>query len=89
MKPPFAPSASAGTPPMLAVWLIAHAVPERRREEFVGDLEELFVMRSVERGRAEARRCYWRQSANVIADAIRGRTSRRARSDDDVARGMT
>ncbi|HEX8028842.1 MAG TPA: ABC transporter permease [Vicinamibacterales bacterium] len=63
-------------PPTVAAWLITQAVPDPRREELLGDLEELFQVRCLDRGRAEARRWYWRQSASVLADAIRERRRR-------------
>ena len=58
-------------PPFLAAWLIARAVSDRRREELLGDLEELFQVQLLERGRRQARRWYWRQCANAVLDAIR------------------
>ena len=61
----------APRPPFLAAWLISRNVDAMRREEFLGDLEELFQLRHHERGRAEARRWYWSQTANAIVDAIR------------------
>ena len=63
-------------PPFLATWLIARAVSDRRREELLGDLEELFQIHSLERGRRQARRWYWRQAANAVLDAIRDRRRR-------------
>ena len=60
-------------PPLLASWLIARAVDNRRSEELLGDLEELFHVHCLERGRRQARRWYWRQSANAVVDAIRDR----------------
>lgn len=60
-------------PPFLASWLVARAVSDRRREELLGDLAELFQIRSLERGRRQARRWYWRQAANAVLDAIRDR----------------
>ena len=63
-------------PPLLASWLIARVVPERRREEVLGDFEELYQIRHTERGRAEARWWYWRQSADVVIDAMRERRRR-------------
>jgi predicted permease len=60
-------------PPYVASWLIARAVSDRRREELLGDLEELFQVQVLERGRRAARRWYWRQSANAVVDAIRDR----------------
>ena len=42
-------------------------MPERRREELLGDLEELFHAHATERGRGAARRWYWRQTADAIA----------------------
>ena len=56
-----------------AAWLIGRAVSDRRREELLGDLEELFHIQHLERGRREARRWYWRQAANAVVDAIRDR----------------
>jgi predicted permease len=53
--------------------LIARAVADRRREELLGDLEELFQIQLFERGRREARRWYWRQCFNAVVDAIRDR----------------
>jgi predicted permease len=60
-------------PPRLASWLLAHTVGERRREEFLGDLEELFLARSVAQGRAAARRWYWHQTTEALVDVIRER----------------
>jgi predicted permease len=60
-------------PPRLAAWLLAVVVPERRREELLGDLEELFRIRETETGRTTARRWYRRQAASAIADALRER----------------
>jgi predicted permease len=72
-------------PPTLATWLIARATPERRREELLGDLEELFQGRVLDHGRGEARRWYWRQTANLIIDAIRERRRRpRAPAGDSL-----
>jgi putative ABC transport system permease protein len=48
-------------------------IADRRREELLGDLEELFQIQLLERGRREARRWYWRQSFNAVVDAIRDR----------------
>ena len=47
--------------------------PDRRREELLGDLEELFQAKVTARGRVAARRWYWRQTADAIVDAIRER----------------
>ena len=63
-------------PPRLAAWLVGRAVPERRRDEFLGDLEELFHTQASKRGRAAAKLWYWRQTAEAIADAIRERRRR-------------
>ena len=60
-------------PPTLAAWLVARALPDRRREEFLGDLEELFHARALESGRAHAGRWYWGQCANAVIDAVRER----------------
>ena len=69
--PPSRERASVGKPPPLAGWVIARATTDRRREELLGDLEELFQARFLECGRGEARRWYWRQTANILVDAIR------------------
>ncbi len=60
-------------PPYLASWLVARAVSDRRREELLGDLEELFQIQCLERGRRGARQWYWRQATNAVIDAIRDR----------------
>lgn len=60
-------------PPRLAAWLLSRAVPDRRREEFLGDLEELFQIELAAHGRGAARRWYRRQSADAIVDLIRER----------------
>ena len=60
-------------PPRLAGWLLARAIPDRRREELLGDLEELFLIQINTRGRVAAHRWYWRQTADAIVDVIRER----------------
>ena len=60
-------------PPILPAWLLSLAVPDRRREELLGDLEELYRVRLADQGRAAARRWYWRQCAEAIVDAVRER----------------
>ncbi len=60
-------------PPRVATWLLARTIGHRRREEFLGDLEELFHLRALEHGRASARRWYWRQTAVAVRDAVRER----------------
>ncbi len=60
-------------PPRLACRLLSLAVPDRRREELLGDLNELFEAAVIERGRGAARRWYWQQTAHAVADAIRER----------------
>lgn len=60
-------------PPYFASWLLARTVDDRRREEFLGDLEELFAARARERGRANAHRWYWRQTAGAVVDVLRER----------------
>jgi len=60
-------------PPRLAAWLLSRAVADRRHEELLGDLEELFHVRFAAHGRTAARRWYWRQAADAIVDAIRER----------------
>ena len=58
-------------PPVIAAWLLARAIDDRRREEFLGDVEELFHVKVAQRGRARARRWYWRQTAAAIVDTFR------------------
>jgi predicted permease len=63
-------------PPRLAAWLLALALPGRRREEFLGDLEELFQIHVGKCGRGAARRWYWRQTSRAVIDAVRERRRR-------------
>jgi predicted permease len=60
-------------PPRLAAWLIDREVEDRRGEDLLGDLDELFQARVAECGGPAARRWYWRQAINIIIDAIRER----------------
>ena len=60
-------------PPRLASWMLGRALDDRRREELLGDLEELFHFKLNDDGRFAARRWYWRQTADAIIDAIRER----------------
>lgn len=60
-------------PPPLATWLIAREIDDRRGEDLLGDLEEMFHVRCVEDGRRAASRWYWRQAIHIIVDAIRER----------------
>ena len=60
-------------PPALASWLLSRTVAERRQEELLGDLEELFQVHALDRGRGSARRWYWRQAVNALVDAARNR----------------
>lgn len=60
-------------PPRIATWLIAREIDDRRGEDLLGDLEELFEARARKDGRRAACRWYWRQATHVIADAIRER----------------
>jgi predicted permease len=63
-------------PPRLAAWLLSRAIGGPRQEELLGDFEELFQVRALERGRAVARRWYWAQTARAVLDAIRARRQR-------------
>ncbi|HEX4912563.1 MAG TPA: permease prefix domain 2-containing transporter, partial [Vicinamibacterales bacterium] len=63
-------------PPLVASWLLSRTIDERRREEFLGDLEELFHARAIDHGRGEAHRWYWRQTGEAIVNAIRERRRR-------------
>jgi predicted permease len=58
-------------PPVLATWLLSRVTPEQRREEFLGDFEELFQAQARERGRGAAWRWYWGQTVQALADAVR------------------
>ena len=58
-------------PPVIAAWLLAQIAPENRREEFLGDLEELFQAHALDRGRRSARRWYWRQTVQTFRDELR------------------
>lgn len=60
-------------PPATASWLLSRVVAERRQEELLGDLEELFQVHAVERGAAFAKRWYWRQAIKAAIDAVRER----------------
>ena len=60
-------------PPRLATWLIAREIDDHRGEDLLGDLDELFHVHALERGRGAARRWYWRQAINIIVDAMRER----------------
>lgn len=63
----------AARPPGLAVWLIAREIDDRRGEDLLGDLDELFQTRAAEQGAFAARRWYWRQAIQIIVDAARER----------------
>ena len=77
-------------PPVLASWLLARTIDGRRREEFLGDLEELFVARATARGRANARLWYWRQTADAVVDAVRDRRRRpKAPAGDSFMQTLT
>jgi putative ABC transport system permease protein len=59
--------------PALAAWLLARFLPQRRQEEYLGDLEELFESRASVLGARSARRWYWRQTIAAVIDAINER----------------
>jgi predicted permease len=63
-------------PPRLAAWLLSRAIEGPRREEFLGDLEELFQMRARAQGRGKAHRWYWAQTARAVLQAMRTRRQR-------------
>lgn len=63
-------------PPRVPSWLLSRTIAERRREEFLGDLEELFQARAHTHGLGPARRWYWRQSADAVLDAARAHRRR-------------
>ncbi len=58
-------------PPLVAAWLLSVVTPDHRREEFLGDLEELFQVRALELGRWSAHRWYWRQTLQATRDNLR------------------
>jgi predicted permease len=58
-------------PPLAAAWLLSRVLPDVRREELLGDLEELLQARARERGRGAAWRWYWRQATQAVAEAMR------------------
>jgi predicted permease len=60
-------------PPRLARWLISREIDDHRGEDLLGDLDELFQARARDRGLSAARRWYWRQAIQVVADAMRDR----------------
>jgi predicted permease len=71
--------------PPTAAWILARTIPEHRREEFLGDLEELFLSRANAVGRPAARRWYWRQTAAALLDAFaEWRRQPRERNGDSV-----
>ena len=57
-------------PPVIAAWLVARTRSERYREEFLGDLEELFQRRALTHGRRSARLWFWRQSGLALLEAF-------------------
>ena len=63
-------SGGQARPPRLAAWLLSLVIPERRREDFLGDLEELFHLRTREHGRRAGRRWYWRQTIQALRLAL-------------------
>ena len=63
-------SGGQARPPFVATWLLSRVTPDRRREEFLGDLEELFQVYTLERGRRAARRWYWRQAMQTLRLAL-------------------
>ena len=79
-----------GRPPRLARRLIGRALPEDRRDDITGDLDELFRRRSHERGRLRAGLWYWREaltfSGRFLAERFR-EGSRRQVSSDELAPG--
>jgi hypothetical protein len=76
--------------PWLASWLLCRSLPDRRREEFLGDLEELFQARCLEDGRRAANRWYWRQTSHALIEAFRERRRRpRPPSGDSLMQTIT
>ena len=64
----------AARPPRLASWLLSRAIDDRRREELLGDLEELFQVNALEaRPRAPRAAGIGGKTADAIVDAIRER----------------
>src|SRR5690349_7601483 len=77
-------SGGQARPPRFAAWLIAREVDDRRGEDLLGDLDELFQVRALEQGRRAARRWYWRQAINIMVDAIRERRRQPAPPRDSL-----
>ena len=84
MKSPFARRAHEGLPPRLARRLIAREIDDRRGEDLLGDLDELFQERAKAQGRRAARWWYWRQAIHIIVDAMRDRRKPAAPPGDSV-----
>jgi predicted permease len=67
------------SPPWLARWLLARVTSPDRREERLGDFEELYAARAASRGAVRARLWFWRQTLRALAGA---RPARRSDADD-------
>jgi putative ABC transport system permease protein len=86
-----APGSSPGehvSPPLLAVWLLTHALPHPVREPFLGDLHESFhddILPA--RGARAARRWYWRETLRALLAAPSMHRSLRAAPPPFLAPG--
>ncbi len=83
---------STSQPPRLARRLLRWALPQDRRADIVGDLDEVFGRRSREQGLGRARRWYWREvvifSGRFLAERLRERWSRRTSSEQRNRSGV-
>ena len=81
-----------GRPPRLARRLIRWALPEDRRDDITGDLDELFQGRSLRRGRARAHLWYWGEamifSWRFLAERFREGSRGRAASGGPARFGV-
>ncbi|MGE0815382.1 MAG: ADOP family duplicated permease [Vicinamibacterales bacterium] len=55
--------------PILASWLVARVTPRSRRDELLGDLDEMLHERRARSGPLAAWRWYWRQTGRAVQDA--------------------
>ena len=81
-----------GRPPRLARRLILWALPEDRRDDITGDLDELFQSRSLRRSLARAHLWYWGEalifSGRFLAERFREGSRRCAASDGPARFGV-
>ncbi|MGD2071285.1 MAG: hypothetical protein PVI57_21630, partial [Gemmatimonadota bacterium] len=73
-------------PPPFAEWLLGALVPDRYRDEHLGDLREGWLRRNADPG--AARRWYWRQVLRSVPGALRLRLQDRHHRDRHPGPGM-